>query len=388
MTTRQVSALPPRFPATAFAWVIGLFVLFLIIIGTFKVMQILAGIEMGKKFAPPPEAVTTAIAVEEPWQDTCHAVGSFSPVRGVTVSAELGGKVEKIAFESGQEVQQGDLLVQVDVSVEQAEVKAIEARIDLWQLNFNRTRKLAEERAIAKSDLDEAESQLKQAKASCDALRATIERKTIRAPFTGRLGIRKVQLGQYLSPGDPVVILQTLDPIYVDFALPQQEYGRVQSGQKVLVEVDAFPGKSFEGTINAINPEVDDATRNVRIQATLNNVDDLLRPGMFGQVRVVVGKPEARLTLPATAINRAPYGDSVFIVERMTNAEGKPYLGVRQQFVKVGPNRGDQIAVLEGLQAGQEVVSSGLFKLRPNGEVQVNNKVIPHNSAAPKPQDS
>jgi len=364
------------------------FILVVGALGYYKYTQIMAGMAKGASFVPPPDAVTTARAAEETWQNTINSVGTFAPVQGVTVGAEESGKVVAIAFESGQPVKKGDLLVQLDVSVEKAQLAVSEAKAELAKTNLERYQKLAGSGAIAQSDMDNVQSQLKQAQAEADSLQATIDRRTIRAPFSGRTGIRQVQLGQYLSAGNPVVTLQTLDPIYLNFSLPQQELSRIHAGQVVNVEVDSFPAEVFEGKISAINSELDASTRNVDVQATLANAGEKLRSGMFAKVSVQLEESQKVITLPSTAINRAPYFDSVYVIEQMKDPQGKSYLGARQQLVKLGPTRGDQIAVLSGVKAGEEVATSGLFKLRPGGAVKINNDVMPENKVQPKPRDS
>jgi membrane fusion protein (multidrug efflux system) len=269
-----------------------------------------------------------------------------------------------------------------------AQLESAQAAAELAQANLQRINSLQGTGALAEREVDDSASQAKQTKAEVSRLKAVIERKTIRAPFTGRTGIREVNLGKYLSAGAAVVALQTLDPIYVDFSLPQQDIGNISAGQTVKVSVDAFPGKPMEGKITAINPQVDDATRNIRLQATLDNKDEKLRPGMYARVSVVLESADKFITVPGTAINRAPYGDTIYVIENMKDAKGKEYLGVRQQAIKTGPTRGDQVAVVEGLKGGEEIVTSGLFKLRPAAAVLINNEIMPGNKSAPKPADS
>lgn len=341
-----------------------------------------------KPWKAPPTAVTSTAAKEETWQQTLDLTGTFSPVQGVTVSAEEPGKVVNIAFESNQKVKKDDLLVQLDTSVEQAQLQSAEAREKLAQSNLDRDSSLTGSSALAKKELDNDESQLQQAKADVAQYKAIITRKTIKASFAGLTGIRQVQLGQYLAAGSPVVTLQTLDPIYIDFQVPQQSLAQLQQGQAIQAVIDVFPNETFHGKITAINPEVNDTTRTVRVRAEMENPQEKIRSGMFARVTVVFEKSENYITVPQTAINRAPYGNSIYVIEKMKNSDGEEYLGVRQQFVKLGPTRGDQIAVLEGLQGGEEIVTSGLFKLRPGVEVIINNEVTPENKPAPKPNDS
>jgi membrane fusion protein (multidrug efflux system) len=303
------------------------------------------------------------------------------------VSADLPGVVDRIEFESGGSVRAGDVLVQLDTRQEQAQLAAAEAARDLARLNFVRLEGLVNQRAISRVDYDRAAAEQKQTEARVGEIRATIARKTICAPFSGILGIRQVNLGQYLSGGAPVVSLQKLDPIYVEFALPQQYVARVRSGSRVRVQSADLGGAEFAGQVTAVNSVVDESTRNIRIQATLANPLGTLRPGMFVETDVLLGAARRVIALPASAVNYAPYGDSVFIVTDLKDAGGQTYRGVRQQFVKLGPARGDQIAVLSGMKPGEEVVTSGVFKLRNGAAVFVNNKVQPSNAPSPKPED-
>lgn len=357
------------------------------VIGFYKYNQVQAAIAQNAGFAPPPETVTSATATVSPWPQTLGATASFAAYQGVMVSAEEPGKIGAILFESGQKVKTGDILVQLDTSVEEAQLKSAAAKAELAMANATRVRKLRGTGALADREIDDTEAQVDQTSADMQALLATIERKTIKAPFPGILGIRQVDLGQYLQAGTPVVILQTLDPIYVDFSLPQQALSALRVGQEVEATVEGFSAP-FPGKINVINPLVDTATRTVKIQATLANKQEQLRPGMFGRVQVVVAEPQNLITIPTTCINHAPYGDSVFVIETIKNPQGVEYLGVRQQFVKIGSARGDQIAILEGLKEGEQVVSSGLFKLREGSAVLINNDISPSNNPSPQPKDS
>ena len=338
-------------------------------------------------FQPPPEAVTTIIAQSERWPVTLQAIGTIAPVQGVTLSADLPGIVAGIAFESGQSVDEGEMLVQLDIRQEQAQLAATEAERDLARLNFDRMHGLVSEGAISRADYDRAVAEQKRTEARVGEIRATIARKTIRAPFSGILGIRQVNLGQYLSGGDAIAPLQSLDPIYVNFGVPQQDAEQLYIGRNVRVTVGDAAGAAFAGRVTAIDSVVDEATRNIQIQATLANPRGTLRPGMFVQAEVILGSSRA-VALPASAVSYAPYGDSVFVVTDLKDSNGQTYRGVRQQFVKLGAARGDQIAVLSGLDSGEEVVTSGVFKLRNGAGVVINNKVQPSNDRAPKPEDS
>jgi membrane fusion protein (multidrug efflux system) len=357
-------------------------------VGFVKYRQIQTAIAQASSFQPPPEAVTTIMARTEEWPATLSAIGTAQAVHGVTVSADLPGIVESIAFESGRTVAQGQMLVQLDTRQEQAQLEAAEAQLHLARLNLDRAKGLRTEGIISQAEFDRVSAEDEQARARVGEIQATIARKTIRAPFAGVLGIRQVNLGQYLSGGDPVVPLQSLAPIYVNFAVPQQEVAKVRPGGVVRVTADGPSGGAFTGRITAVDSVVDEATRNVQVQATLPNPDGRLRPGMFVQAQVVFGAASRVIALPASAISYAPYGDSVFVVEQVAGPRGERYRGVRQQFVKLGGARGDQVAVLSGVEEGEEVVTSGAFKLRNGAAVHVNNDVRPGNDPAPRPQDN
>jgi membrane fusion protein (multidrug efflux system) len=356
-------------------------------LGFVKFRQIQDGIAQAAAFQPPPEAVTTIVARRERWPETLSAIGTIAAVQGVLVSADLPGIVDRIDFQSGDSVHTGDILVQLDTRQEQAQLAAVESDRDLATLNFERLTGLVDEGAISRADYDRAAAEQKQTEARVGEIGVTIARKTIRAPFSGILGIRQVNLGQYLSPGDAVVPLQSLDPIYVRFGVPQQDAERVPVGRKVRVTADSA-SREFSGQVTAINSVVDEATRNIQIQATLPNPKNELRPGMFVQTEVILGVSHSVVPLPASAISYAPYGDSVYVVADLKDTNGQVYRGVRQQFVNVGASRGDQIAIISGIKAGEEIVSSGVFKLRNGAAVLVNNKAQPSNSSAPKPEDN
>jgi membrane fusion protein (multidrug efflux system) len=357
-------------------------------LGFVKFRQIQAAIAEGAAFQPPPEAVTTVVAGHESWPSTLAAIGTMAAVQGVTVSADLAGIVDHIAFDSGKGVQAGDVLVRLDTRQEQAQLAAVEAERDLARVNFDRMQALVDQGAISRADYDRAGAEQKQTEARVGEIRATIDRKTIRAPFSGILGIRQVNLGQYLDGGDPVVPLQALHPIYVNFGVPQQQAAQVRMGHTVRVSTDDLAGVEFSGRVTAIDSVVDEATRNVQIQATVPNLAGKLRPGMFVQAEVRLGAIRSIITLPASAISYAPFGDSVYVVTDLKDPNGQTYRGVRQQFVKLGGARGDQIAVLAGVNPGDEVVTSGVFKLRNGAAVLINNTIRPGNNPAPKLEDS
>ena len=357
-------------------------------LGGIKVAQIKTAIAEAASFQPPPEAVTTVTARGERWPATLGAIGTVAAVHGVTVSADLPGIVERIFVESGRAVKAGDMLVQLDTRQEQAQLAAALAALDLARANLDRIHGLAEEGIVSPADHDRATAEQKQAEARVGEIQATIERKRIRAPFSGILGIRQVNLGQYLADGAPVIPLQSLDPIYVNFAVPQQEVGRLQVGGEVRVRAEGMDPAGFPGRITAVDSVVDEATRNVQTQATLPNPQGKLRPGMFVETKVLLGARDDVIALPASAVNYAPYGDSVFVVEDLKGPKGETFRGVRQQLVKLGGARGDQVAVLSGVRAGEEVVTSGVFKLRNGAAIHVNNRVQPGNDPAPHPEDN
>jgi len=361
---------------------------FVSVLGFVKFKQFQAMAHQFAAMQPPPDAVTTIVAARETWPVTMAAIGTVAAVQGVTVSADLPGVVDRIAFESGRTVEAGDILVQLDTRQEQAQLAAAEAQLELARLNYERMKGLVEQDAVSRAEFDTAAAGDKQAEARAREIRATIARKTIRAPFTGVLGIRQANLGQYLNAGDAIVPLQSLNPIYVNFGIPQQQAAAARRGSIVRVLAGEPGGREFTGRVSAVNSIVDETTRNVQVQATLENPGGTLRPGMFVQARLSQGATETVVALPASAINYAPYGDSVFVVTDLKDPSGRTYRGVRQQVVKLGAARGDQIAVVSGINPGEEIVTSGVFKLRNGAPVRVNNKVQPANNPAPKPEDS
>jgi len=357
-------------------------------LGFVKFKQIQTAIAQGAAFQPPPEAVTTVVAEQERWPSTLNAIGTVAAVRGVTVSADLAGIVEEIVFESGEPVREGQVLVVLDTRQEQAQMAAAEAQRVLARLNFNRMQELLDQQVVSKAEYDSATAASRQAEARVGEIRAAIERKTIRAPFAGILGIRQVNKGQYLAGGDPVVPLQSLHPIYVNFGVPQQVIAQVQIGRTVRVTAEHLADAALSGRISAIDSVVDPTTRNIQVQATLANPAGTLRPGMFVHTDMPLGAEQRVVALPASAISYAPYGDSVYVVADLKDDKGHGYRGVRQQFVKLGPARGDQVAVVSGVNPGDEVVTSGVFKLRNGAAVQINNSVKPGNNPAARPENS
>jgi len=356
-------------------------------LGAVKVMQIRAMIESGKHFKEPPETVSDAFVKGEKWQRTIVAVGSITPVQGVMITAEVPGTVMRIAFESGTLVAKGDLLVRLDTSSEEAQLRALEAQTELARLNATRMRDLRESKAVSQSELDTAEATLTQFQANADAIRAVIEKKTIKAPFAGRLGIRQVNLGEYVEAGKTAIVsLQALDRVYAEFSLPQQDVSRIQEGLPVHLTSDAYPGRKFDGILTSLNPDLDASTRSVRVQATFDNGGDLLRPGMFARVEVLLPGDQDVLVIPATAVLSAPYGDIVYVINNSTNAPDE--LVVQQQFVRTGRRQGDFIAVESGLKAGDRIVRSGMFKLRNGSTVLINNEIVPEADLKPRPSNS
>jgi membrane fusion protein (multidrug efflux system) len=363
-------------------------------LGFVKFQQIQTAIAQGASFQPPPEAVTTITAQQMEWPETLGAIGSVAAVQGVVVSADLSGTVDRVAFDSGRAVRQGDVLVELDTRQERAQLAAAEAQRDLARTNFDRMEGLLKDNVISRAEFERATADDKQTAARVGEIRAALQRKRITAPFSGILGIRQVNVGQYLSSGDPIVQLQSLDPIYVNFDVPQQAIAKMRMGRPVRITsaegsgAGGAAGAELDGRITAIDSVVNAETRNIQVQATLANPEGMLRPGMFVQAEVVLGSGRPVITLPATAISYAPYGDSVFVVADLKGQNGESYRGVRQQFVKLEGARGDQVGVVSGVKPGDEVVTSGVFKLRNAAAVLVNNTVQPGNNPSPTPEDN
>ena len=358
-----------------------------------KYLQINKMMEQSAAFRPPPTPVTATEVISAAWETLLPAVGSLTAVQGVTVAAEVSGKVVNIAFDPGAQVAAGELLVRQDASTEQALLPGAEAAAVLARTSLQRTRTLLADQAVSQSDLDEAVARQQQALADLENLQAAIAKKSIRAPFSGRLGTRQVNLGQILQPGDEIVSLQALNPIFVDFYLPQQHLGLLRPGLTVRVASDAFPGREVAGMITTISPKVEEATRNIRIQATIDNADELLRPGMYVNVAVVLPEQKNVLTVPLTAVLYAPYGNTVFVVEEAETASANGKDGakngkvLRQQMVELGEKRGDFVDVLSGLQSGQQVVTTGVFKLRNGMPVIIDNSLQPEFQLNPEPEN-
>jgi membrane fusion protein (multidrug efflux system) len=352
---------------------------------------------------PQPQTVSAVTVQETSWQPQLKAVGTLSPVRGANLSNEVAGLVRSVRFKSGQDVPAGALLVQLNADSDVAQLHALQAAADQAAIALKRDRAQLAAKAVSQAQVDADTNNLKAARAQVAQQSAMVDKKAIRAPFAGRLGITTLQPGQYVNAGSNLVTLQTLDPIYVDFTLPQQQLGQLTAGQTVVLSVDAFTGQTFSGKINAINPTVDPATRNVQVQATVANPKRQLLPGMFAEVQVDVGGEQRYLTLPQTAITYNPYGSTVFVVEKAKPKEGKPgeaappggtapagqaeELVAHEVFVDTGPTRGDQVAIVKGLQAGQQVVTSGQLKLKNGTPIVIDNSVQPANNPNPTPQE-
>lgn len=377
---------------------VGALLLVIIALVAVKGTQIGSLIKMGKemeKSGPPPEVVATAVSKEDAWEATLRAVGTIAPVKGVSLSNDAPGVVSAIHFDSGATVKQGDVLVELDSNVERAQLASAEARRELARLNAGRSRALVASDSIPKAQLDNDEAVVKSSQSDLGALQAQIARKIVRAPFSGKLGIRAINIGQYLAPGTTITSLEAMDSVFVDFTLPQQNLADVAVGTKVRVTLDGDAGAGYDGVVSAVDPAVDSATRAIRVRASIPNTLDKLRPGMFANVSVVLPEQKRFVSVPAPSVVHASYGDSVFIVEEkkdpsgaiLKGADGKPARVARQQFVRTGAHRGDFVAITEGVKPDQEVVVGGAFKLRNGAGVVVNNDVVPDSRLSPTPEN-
>lgn len=354
-----------------------------------KLGQFTAMGEAAKNMVPPPETVTASSIENTEWEQTIVTTATVTAVQGVEVSAETGGRVSKINFQSGSTVNTGDILIQLDTASEDAQLASAKASAALAKASLARVKKLNKQNLTSQDALDSAEAKVKETIAQTNNIRASIEKKTIRAPFTGRLGLRQVNLGQVLREGDPIVSLQTLDPIYVDFSIPQKALLSLTTDLEVRVTVDAAPDDIFIGKILATNPNIDPTTRSVRVRAKIENPDEILRTGMFATASVILPEKKSVLPVTSTAIAYATFGDSVFVVEEQQNqTSGESERILRQQFVQLGQRRGDYIDVVDGLKAGELVVTSGVFKLRSGMKVVIDNTLAPEPSINPNPSDS
>ena len=363
-----------------------------ILIGTIvyiKLDQFSAMEEAAANMVMPPTVVTAQTVNEAQWEELIPATGSVSALQGVMVSAEEGGRITQILFESSDDVKAGQALIQLDTASEQSQLASAIAAEELARTELARQKKLREKNMTSDEAIDRAEAQLKDSVAQVGVIKALIEKKTVRAPFSGRLGIRQVDLGQILSVGDPIVTLHSLNPMYVDFSVPQQKLSLLQNDMDVRIKSDAHPETVFHGKIAHIDLEVDPITRNVQVQALAENVDEKLRVGMFVNVELVLPEKRSVLPVPATAILYASFGNSVFVIDEKKNEEsGDTELVLRQQFVTLGLARGDFIDVTDGLKAGEKVVTSGVFKLATGTKVVIDNTLAPKISLDPKPRDS
>jgi len=392
-----VPASKPRRVGRVLLVVLGL----LLLVGTLgfvKFSQIASLMAMGKAFeksGPPPESVSSALAQTQNWQAQMTAVGTVAPVRGVALSNDSPGIVTKIDFESGDLVKQGQVLVELDTSVERAQLASAVVRHDLAVVNVNRSHALIKESVISQSQVDNDEAQVKSASTDAQSLQAQINRKIVRAPFSGRLGIRAVNVGQYLNPGTTLTVLQAVGAVFVDFSLPQQQLKAITNGMPVRVTIEGSNQPPVDGAIAAVDPTIDSTTRMIKLRAAVPNPDDKLSPGMFADVAVVLPDAGTVVTVPVTAVVHASFGDSVFVVEdkkpdspgAKQTPDGKTVKNARQQFVRLGESRGDFVAIVDGIAAGQEVVSAGSFKLRNNSPILVDNSVKAEPQLDPKPEN-
>lgn len=366
---------------------VGLLIAIVVFVFGIKALQIGKMMSMPKMI--PATTVTSAPVKEEDWAPKLSAVGSLSAVQGAVVSTELAGTVSEIKFENGAEAKKGDVLVKLDVSQEEALLRSAEAEAELARADLERTRGLATQKVVSKAELDAAESKFRRLNAVVDQMRSNIAKKTIVAPFDGQLGIRQVNVGQMISAGQQVIALTALDPVYVDFALPEQYLSKLTQGLEVTVHADAIPGREFKGKLTAINSMVDNLTRNISLQAKLANRDHALRPGMFAKVDVTLPETKKTIVIPGSAVSYAPYGDSVFVIEKQRDPKsGQEAMVLRQQFVRVGEARGDFVSITQGLKAGEMVVGTGVFKLRNGMAVTINNDLAPKPELNPKPADT
>ena len=388
---RAVSNRPMQSPPKRRRKGIVIAIALLVAIGVFvfgiKVLQI--GKMMSMPQTMPPTTVSSASVKEEDWAPRLTAVGSVSAVQGAVVSAELAGIVSEINFQNGAEAKKGEALMKLDASQEEALLRSAEAEAQLAQTDLERSRDLAMKKVVSSAELDSAQSKFRRLNAVVDQVRSSIAKKTLIAPFDGQLGIRQVNVGQMINAGQQVVPLTSLDPVFADFALPQQYLGQLTPGLEVHVTTDAIPGRVFNGKLTAINSMVDSSTRNITLQATLDNSDHALRPGMFAKAEVMLPEKHKTLVVPGSAISYAPFGDSVFVIEKKKDEKtGKESQVIRQQFVRVGEGRGDLVAITQGLKAGETIVSTGVFKLRNGMSVTINNDLAPNPQVNPNPIDS
>jgi membrane fusion protein (multidrug efflux system) len=367
-----------------------LFAVFLLVVaglGYFKYNQILMGMKMGEEMAPPPPTVAVVEAEKQAWSERIPAIGTLRASEGVTLAAEVDGVVSELHFDSGEEVARGDLLLVQDHSVETANLEAAKARRDLAEVDFQRASDLLARDTISRSEYDAAQAEKRRTEAEVKAIRARIDKKRIEAPFAGRLGIRQVSVGDLLSPGSAIAALEAPDPLYLDFNLPQRDLGKVRTDQTVSFSVDAFPEKSFEGTVQAISPRVNPGTRNVEVRVSVPNPNGTLRSGMFARLELDLGESREWVTIPDTAVSYNPFGNGVYVVEELEKEDGSTFQGVRQVFVDIVRRRGDLVALGEGVDPGEKVVVAGISKLRDRSPVRINNEVRPDAKKDPTPPE-
>jgi membrane fusion protein (multidrug efflux system) len=359
----------------------AIFVFEWVVVPIFK-KQILA------QFANPPQTVSTTVAGAQEWQPELKAIGSLRAVRGSDLSPQVGGTVSAIHFDSGADVKEGDLLIELSSADDVAKLNSLKAQAELARITLERDQRQLQAQAVSKQVVDTDAQNYRSYQAQVAQQQATLDYKAIRSPFAGRLGIRQIDVGQYLAPGTAVVTLQSLDPIFVDFTLPQQDIAKINVGQKVAVAVDTYKDKVFAGSIAAINSKVDPATRNVQVRATIPNPDRRLLPGMFANVTIDVGGLQNYITLPQTAVTYNPFGSTVYLVDdKGKDAKGQDQLVARQVFVTTGDTRGDQVAILKGINPGDTVVTAGQIKLRNGSPLHIDNTVQPANNANPRPTE-
>jgi membrane fusion protein, multidrug efflux system len=364
----------------------GLVALIILLVGV-KVMQI--GKMMSTPMMMPPTTVSSAEVKEEDWAPVLSSIGSVSAVQGAVIAAELGGVVAQVNFQNGGEAKKGEVLVRLDTSSEEAQLRTAEADLELARANLQRERDLAARKVVSKQELDAAQSTFGQKQGAVDNMRAFITKKELRASIDGQLGIRQVNVGQSIDARTPVVQLTALDPVYVDFALPQQNLPQLATGFETIVHTDSVPGREFKGKLTALNSMVDAVTRNVTVQATLENPDHALKPGMFVNVDVLLPQKKKTLVIPGSAVSYAPYGNSVYVIEKKKDPKtGKESQTLRQAFVRIGESRGDFVSITEGVKAGDVIVSTGVFKLRNGMPVTINNDLAPKPQMNPTPADS
>ncbi|PXA03997.1 efflux transporter periplasmic adaptor subunit [Coraliomargarita sinensis] len=367
---------------------LGVILLIAFLVGT-KMMQFGAMAEAGANGGPPPETVSSTEASTQVWQTRLRAVGTIEPVQGILIESETSGLVDAIAFENGQEVQKGDLLVQLDIDVEKAQLRAAVATAKLADLEYERAKSLRASGSIPESRLDSAAADLERAQAEIENINAVIDRKTIKAPFDGRVGIRQINLGQYVPLGSPIVNLQSDENVYANFSLPQKDLSQIEKSIPLTVRSDAYPEKEFQGELTAISPEIDATTRSVALQGTLQNADGLLRSGLFVEIEINLPDQRQVVAVPSTAILYAPYGNSVFVIEESEGAEnGEGQLTARQKFIRIGQTRGDYVSIVEGLKPGERIVSAGGFKLRNGSRIRINNELAPEPKTEPRPNNT